>query len=269
MNKKEILQSYISLPKNVSVFFGELVVSKNNYRDRLLIFSGPLGEVKLNLKKVDPFGLGRLKISEDKQKIFIYHRSKKDLKPLKTLIQGKIYGVTIGYLVSLRIIGVGYRVFLQENTEKLKNFPIHRSNKITDQRYSQQKNLKNCSLSAASESFFFSSPAHTHPLRGCVKREGKLYKKNLQIKTENSDLSLEEKNLIFKMGYSHDIKYQPPKSVRGFVLEPTLLCIYGIDKNQVAEIANKIRKIRPPENYKGKGIRFVDEKITLLQGKRK
>src|SRR5947209_8286747 len=193
----QILQSYISLPKNVSVFFGELVISKRNSRDKLLIFSGPLGEVKLNLKKVDPFGLGKLKISEDKQKIIINHKSKKDLKPLKTLIQGKIYGVTIGYLLSLRIVGVGYRVFLQE------------------------------------------------------------------------DIKNSKKNLIFKMGYSHDIKYQLPKSVRGFVLEPTLLCIYGIDKNQVAEIANKIRNIRPPENYKGKGIRFVNEKITLLQGKRK
>ena len=75
--------------------------------------------------------------------------------------------------------------------------------------------------------------------------------------------------LHFKLGYSHNLKYQLPESIRAFLLEPSLLCIFGIDKNQVSQLGSKIRTFKPPERYKGKGIRFTTEKITLSQGKRK
>jgi len=75
--------------------------------------------------------------------------------------------------------------------------------------------------------------------------------------------------LHFKLGYSHNLKYQLPESIRAFFLEPSLLCIFGIDKNQVSQLASKIRAFKPPERYKGKGIRFTNEKVALSQGKRK
>ena len=75
--------------------------------------------------------------------------------------------------------------------------------------------------------------------------------------------------LIFKVGLSHDVEFQLPPSIRVFVLEPTLFCLFGINKNQVTQVGAKIRMIRPPEVYKGKGIRLVEEKIKLIQGKRK
>lgn len=75
--------------------------------------------------------------------------------------------------------------------------------------------------------------------------------------------------LIFKVGLSHDVEFQLPPSIRVFVLEPTLFCLFGINKNQVTQVGAKIRMIRIPEVYKGKGIRLVEEKIKLIQGKRK
>ena len=75
--------------------------------------------------------------------------------------------------------------------------------------------------------------------------------------------------LIFKVGLSHDVEFQLPPSIRVFVLEPTLFCLFGINKNQVTQVGAKVRMIRPPEVYKGKGIRLVEEKIKLKVGKRK
>ncbi len=90
----------------------------------------------------------------------------------------------------------------------------------------------------------------------------------VEIQHSNSNNVIHE-TLYFKIGFSHDFKYVIPQSVRIFLLEPTLICIYGIDKNQVTQIAAKIRQIKPPSVYKGKGIRLVNEKVTIKIGKRK
>lgn len=90
---------------------------------------------------------------------------------------------------------------------------------------------------------------------------------------KNKESSLESttniQTLFFKVGFSHDFKYICPSSVRVFTKQQTLICIYGIDRNQVSTIAAKIRMIKKPSVYKGKGIIFSDEKITLKHGKRK
>jgi large subunit ribosomal protein L6 len=75
--------------------------------------------------------------------------------------------------------------------------------------------------------------------------------------------------LRLKVGFSHDLVFQIPDSIRLFLIEPTLICLYGIDKNQVTQIASKIREIQPPSVYKGKGIAFSEEVVILKQGKRK
>lgn len=81
--------------------------------------------------------------------------------------------------------------------------------------------------------------------------------------------TLDNDILTFKVGYSHDVRYKIPKSVRIFLIEPTLLSIFGIDKNQVTQIAAQIRNIKPPSPYKGKGIRLAQEIVRLKQGKQK
>ena len=71
------------------------------------------------------------------------------------------------------------------------------------------------------------------------------------------------------MLFRSDIVYKIPSSIRVFLLDPTLLCLFGIDKNQITQIAAQIRNLRRPTVYKGKGIRLLNEKILLKAGKRK
>ena len=80
---------------------------------------------------------------------------------------------------------------------------------------------------------------------------------------------LQNNKLIFKLGYSHDIIYKLPSSIKVFLMDPTLFCLFGIDKNQITQIAAKLRGLRKPSVYKGKGIRLLNETIALKIGKRK
>lgn len=107
------------------------------------------------------------------------------------LYKQKIQGVSRGYFTYLRLVGVGYRVFLINNT------------------------------------------------------------------------------LTFKLGFSHFIKIVVPSSIRVFLPEPTLICIYGLDKNEVTQIGAKVQEIKRPSPYKGKGIRVLDAEIKLKIGKKK
>lgn len=73
----------------------------------------------------------------------------------------------------------------------------------------------------------------------------------------------------FKIGQTHDIFFPIPNNIRAFSLKPNLFCLYGIEKTQINQLASSIRNLKFPEPYKGKGIRFKDEKISLKTGKKK
>ena len=81
--------------------------------------------------------------------------------------------------------------------------------------------------------------------------------------------SLKEQVLTFKLGFSHDVTYSLPTSLRAFLPEPTLVGLYGLDKNQVTQAAAKIIALKPPSAYKGKGIRMADTTPRLKAGKKK
>jgi large subunit ribosomal protein L6 len=72
-----------------------------------------------------------------------------------------------------------------------------------------------------------------------------------------------------KLGYSHDYRFTVPASMRAFLPDPTLIGLYGIDKNEVTQVAANLIKLRPPSVYKGKGIRLADSTPRLKAGKRK
>ncbi len=195
MKANKNYQIKINLPENVKV----------EKHKQTLIFSGPLGFTELNLKKLDPNGIGAFSLQTNKntenspnltsvERLFFCTNSKAFFGCVSTLIQNKIHGVSRGFLVYIRIIGVGYRAQLQKT---------------------------------------------------------------------------EKQNLYLKLGFSHDVKFELPSAVHAFLLEPTLICIYGIDKNQVTQVAFKIKQIKLPSVYKGKGIRLNHEKIPLKVGKRK
>ena len=187
----------ITIPENVKI----------EKRKETLFISGPLGITELNLEKLDPSGIGAISLEQKQnsknkataasltnQKLLFCTNSKAFFGCVSSLIQNKIHGVTRGFLVYNRIVGVGYRAQLE---------------------------------------------------------------------------GFETQNLSLKLGFSHDIKFELPRSIRAFLLEPTLVCIYGIDKNQVTQTASKIRQIKVPSVYKGKGIRFLHETINLKAGKRR
>lgn len=73
--------------------------------------------------------------------------------------------------------------------------------------------------------------------------------------------------IVLNLGFSHDVVYNIPEGLQVEVPEPTKIIISGIDKAKVGQAAADIRSFRPPEPYKGKGIRFEDEKIRRKAGK--
>nr|YP_010199038.1 ribosomal protein L6 [Hydropuntia urvillei]UAD88487.1 ribosomal protein L6 [Hydropuntia urvillei] len=93
------------------------------------------------------------------------------------------------------------------------------------------------------------------------------FEKKLQIQGIGYRSQLKDKNLILHVGYSHPIIVKPPKNIIIEVENNTSITIKGIQKDKVGEIAAQIRRIRPPEPYKGKGIRYLNEIINLKVGK--
>jgi large subunit ribosomal protein L6 len=186
MKQLKIYKKKIDIPDNVKI-----KKSKNN-----LFFYGPLGFAEFNLMKVDKFGVVAFRFDTNKTKhLLLSSYCKRFFACICNIIENKIIATCRGFLLSMRIVGVGYRAEI--------------------------------------------------------------------IKNEINQI------LCFKIGLSHDFQYTIPKSVRIFLIEPTLICLYGIDKNQVTQIAAKIRQIKPPSVYKGKGIRLINEVIVMKAGKRK
>ena len=76
-------------------------------------------------------------------------------------------------------------------------------------------------------------------------------------------------DLSLQLGFSHDVDLPPPAGITFAVPKQTEIKISGIDKQAVGEIASRIRRIRPPEPYKGKGVRYAGEKVRRKEGKKK
>ncbi|MCX7963392.1 MAG: 50S ribosomal protein L6, partial [Candidatus Sumerlaea chitinivorans] len=93
------------------------------------------------------------------------------------------------------------------------------------------------------------------------------FKKELEINGVGYRASLEGKKLVLQLGYSHPVEYEPPTGITLEVPKQTSVIVHGIDKQLVGEVAAKIRSFRPPEPYKGKGIKYVDERILRKVGK--
>ncbi len=93
------------------------------------------------------------------------------------------------------------------------------------------------------------------------------YKKSLDIVGVGYRAELKGKNLLLNIGYSHPIYFMPPDVVTLEVPTQTQIVISGADKQLVGQVAAKIRSIRKPEPYKGKGIKYSDEHIQRKAGK--
>jgi large subunit ribosomal protein L6 len=93
------------------------------------------------------------------------------------------------------------------------------------------------------------------------------YRKSLEIAGTGYRVTAKGSDLEFALGFSHPVLVTPPPGITFTVERPTLFHIAGIDKQQVGEVAANIRKIRPPEPYKGKGVKYQGEVIRRKAGK--
>ena len=94
------------------------------------------------------------------------------------------------------------------------------------------------------------------------------YERRLQIQGVGYRAQLKGKALELALGYSHPVTIQAPAGIEFEVPQPTEVVVRGIDKQLVGETAARIRKARPPEPYKGKGVRYADEHVARKVGKR-
>lgn len=93
------------------------------------------------------------------------------------------------------------------------------------------------------------------------------FTKKMSVEGVGYKVELRGSNLLLTMGFSHPILFIPPPGIAFAVTSPTVWTVSGIDKQLVGQVAAKIHKIRPPEPYKGKGIRYEGEFILRKAGK--
>ena len=95
------------------------------------------------------------------------------------------------------------------------------------------------------------------------------YEKRLEIQGVGYRAALRGNSIELLLGFSHPVVVEPPEGIEFEIPAPTQIIVRGIDKQAVGEIAARIRKFRPPEPYKGKGVRYAGEKVRRKEGKKK
>jgi len=95
------------------------------------------------------------------------------------------------------------------------------------------------------------------------------YAKTLEITGTGYRASVQGTNLVMNLGFSHDVVYAIPSGIKVTCEKPTLIKVEGVDKRLVGQVCAEIRTWRPPEPYKGKGVKFEGEQIRRKEGKKK
>jgi large subunit ribosomal protein L6 len=95
------------------------------------------------------------------------------------------------------------------------------------------------------------------------------FEKRLEINGVGYRAAMQGKDLQLLLGYSHEVIFKVPEGIEVQTPKPTEIVITGIDKQQVGQVAAEIRDFRPPEPYKGKGVKYAEEHIFRKEGKKK
>ena len=95
------------------------------------------------------------------------------------------------------------------------------------------------------------------------------FSRELEINGVGYRAAVQGKTLQLQLGFSHDVNYPIPEGIKIVAERPTALTISGSDKQLVGQVASEIRSIRPPEPYKGKGVKYAEERIRRKEGKKK
>jgi large subunit ribosomal protein L6 len=95
------------------------------------------------------------------------------------------------------------------------------------------------------------------------------FSQKLEINGVGYRAAVQGKNLNLQLGFSHDVAYPIPAGITITAEKPTMLTVAGIDKQLVGQVSAEIRSYRPPEPYKGKGVKYAEEHIRRKEGKKK
>jgi large subunit ribosomal protein L6 len=95
------------------------------------------------------------------------------------------------------------------------------------------------------------------------------YERKLEINGVGYRAAMQGRNLQLQLGFSHDVVYEAPQGITIAVPKPTEIVVTGINKQQVGQVAAEIREYRGPEPYKGKGVKYAEERIVRKEGKKK
>ncbi|MGR6465865.1 50S ribosomal protein L6 [Rhizobium sp. PAMB 3182] len=95
------------------------------------------------------------------------------------------------------------------------------------------------------------------------------FERKLEINGVGYRASMQGTNLQLALGFSHDVVYQPPQGITLACPKPTEIVVTGIDRQVVGQVAAEIRSYRGPEPYKGKGVKYAEERIVRKEGKKK
>jgi large subunit ribosomal protein L6 len=106
-------------------------------------------------------------------------------------------------------------------------------------------------------------------VQNMVKGVAEGFKRELEISGVGFKAAVQGRELILNLGFSHDIRYPIATGIEIKCDKPTSIVISGADKQKVGQVAAEIRSYRPPEPYKGKGIKYVEETILRKEGKKK
>jgi len=93
------------------------------------------------------------------------------------------------------------------------------------------------------------------------------WKKNLELVGVGYRARSQGAQVVFSLGYSHDVPYDIPEGIKVEVTDQIRLEVTGIDKQKVGQVAAEMRSLRPPEPYKGKGVKYANERIRRKAGK--
>ena len=104
-------------------------------------------------------------------------------------------------------------------------------------------------------------------LMNCVTGVSEGFYKELEIQGVGWNCKMAGSDLELSVGFCHTVKVTPPEGVNVELKSPTEIIITGIDKQAVGQYASNVRRVRPPEPYKGKGIRYIDEHVRRKSGK--
>lgn len=95
------------------------------------------------------------------------------------------------------------------------------------------------------------------------------FKKEMELRGVGYKAAIQGKDLVMSLGFSHEIRFPVPANIKIETPTPTEVVVSGFNKQQVGQVAANIRSYRPPEPYKGKGVRYKGEFVLIKEGKKK